>query len=81
MRSGIWINTQAATMPKHVTVRVWSLGGRWAPSELGQDTEPRADLLALQRWPSGLITPQSPLYFLSPSRLPSLLSSQDKSHQ
>ena len=39
MRSGIWINTKAATLPKHVTVLVWSLEGRWPPSELGQNSE------------------------------------------
>ena len=39
MRSGIWINTKAATLPKHVTVLVWCLEGRWPPSELGQNSE------------------------------------------
>ena len=71
MRLGIWINTKAATLPKRVTVLVWSLEGRWPPVSWDRTRELRADLLTLQKWPAGPGTPPSPLHFLSPCLLPS----------
>ena len=81
MRSGVWINTKAATLPKHVTVLVWSLEGRWPPSELGQDSRAQsrpADPPEVAFWAQDPTVPLTFSLSLPPSLL---LSSQDISHQ